>query len=119
MSDRITIWHNPSCSASRHALEAIRAAGHEPEIIRYLESGWIARELTDLLAEAGLTPAAAMRRKGDLVRDLGLLGPDVDDDTILRAMLEHPALVERPFVRTPHGTVLARPIERLTVLLGR
>lgn len=119
MTDRITIWHNPACSTSRKALEAIRAAGHEPEVIRYLDTGWTAEGLGALLAEAGLAPSAALRRKGDLARDLGLLGPDVAQDTILRAMLKHPALVERPFVRTPHGTVLARPMDRLTDLLAR
>jgi arsenate reductase len=60
-----------------------------------------------------------MRRKGDLARDLGLIGPDADEDTILQAMLAHPALVERPFVRTPCGTVLCRPMERLTEVLAR
>jgi arsenate reductase len=43
----------------------------------------------------------------------------VAEDTILQAMLNHPALVERPFVRTPRGTVLARPLDRLTELLAR
>ncbi len=119
MTDRITIWHNPSCSTSRKALEAIRAAGHEPEVIRYLDAGWTAEGLGALLAEAGLAPSAALRRKGDLPRDLGLLGPEVAEDTILQAMLKHPTLVERPFVRTPRGTVLARPLDRLIGLLAR
>jgi arsenate reductase len=119
MTDRITIWHNPSCSTSRKALDAIRAAGHAPEVIRYLDTGWTAEGLGALLAEAGLAPSAALRRKGDLARDLGLLDPEVAEEAILQAMLKHPVLIERPFVRTPRGTVLARPLERLTDLLAR
>ena len=33
----VTIYHNPYCSNSRRALEVIRAAGIEPEIIDYLK----------------------------------------------------------------------------------
>lgn len=113
----VTLWHNPGCSTSRKALEALRAAGHEPQIIRYLETGWTAEGLTALLAAAGLTPAQALRRKGDLAQDLGLLDPGRSGDEILAAMLAHPVLVERPFVQTPIGTVLCRPLERLTTIL--
>lgn len=88
-------------------------------MIRYLDAGWTAEGLGALLAEAALAPSAALRRKGDLARDLGLLGPEVAEDTILQAMMKHPALAERPFVRTPRGTALARPLDRLTELLAR
>lgn len=112
-----TIWHNPSCSTSRKALEILRSAGLAPQIIRYLDTDWTAESLQNLLTAAGLTPAQALRRKGDLARDLGLLGEEVSDDRILAAMIAHPALVERPFVQTARGTALCRPLERLADLL--
>lgn len=116
MSDfPVTIWHNPGCSTSRKVLEAIRAAGIEPEVIRYLDTGWSREGLGALLAKAGLTPGAALRRKGDLPRELGLL--DADDAAILAAMIAHPVLVERPFVRSPRGAALCRPAERVAALL--
>lgn len=116
MSDfPVTLWHNPACSTSRKVLDAIRAAGIEPRVIRYLDTGWSREGLTALLAAAGLRPAQALRRKGDLPQTLGLL--DADDATILTAMITHPALVERPFVQTPRGTALCRPAERVAELL--
>ena len=111
----VTIWHNPGCSTSRKALQAIRDAGVEPEVIRYLDTAWQAADLRALLAAAGMTPAPALRRKGDLVAELGLAG--ADDATIFAAMLAHPVLVERPFVQSPKGAALCRPLERLTPLL--
>lgn len=113
----VTIWHNPACSTSRRVLETIRAQGIEPQIIRYLDTGWTRDSLSVLLTAAGLSPARALRRKGDLVRDLGLLAPETPDTTIFDAMLAHPALVERPFVQTRRGTALCRPPERLADLL--
>lgn len=113
----ITIFHNPNCGTSRNVLQMIRDAGHEPEVVEYLKTGWTAEGLTALLAGAGLTPREAMRTRGDVAEGLGLLNPGTSDETILAAMLEHPILVERPFVRTPKGVVLARPKEKVLDVL--
>jgi len=111
----VTIFHNPNCGTSRNVLQMIRDTGVEPQVIEYLKTGWTAEGLKALLAEAGLTPRKAMRTKGEavaaLIAELGLVEADISDDAILAAMVEHPVLVERPFVRTPKGTVLARPKE--------
>jgi len=50
---------------------------------------------------------------------LGLLDPTLGDNTILRAMIEHPILVNRPIVVTPRGTRLCRPSELVLDLLDR
>lgn len=109
----VTIFHNPNCSTSRKALDAIRAAGHTPVVVEYLKAGWTKDQLRGLLREMGLEPADILRRKGDLPGELGLLEPGVGDDAILDAMVAHPVLVERPIVRSAKGTVMARPLERI------
>lgn len=113
-----TIWHNPRCSTSRQVLEALRAAGEEPEVIAYQQAGWTAKDLRALLAEAGLTARQALRAKEPLAKELGLTGPEVTEQALIAAMVAHPVLVERPFVRTSKGTALCRPPERLAGLLG-
>jgi arsenate reductase len=32
-------------------------------------------------------------------------------------MTQHPILVERPIIRAPKGTVLARPVEKIETIL--
>ncbi|MDP8915714.1 MAG: arsenate reductase (glutaredoxin) [Pseudomonadota bacterium] len=113
----VTIWHNPACGTSRTTLALIREAGHEPEVIEYVSTGWNRDELKALLAEAGLTPRQVLRERGTPARELGLLEPGVSDDAILDAMAAHPILVERPLVRTPKGARLARPSEAVLDLL--
>ena len=117
----VTIFHNPNCGTSRNVLQMIRDAGETPEVVEYLKAGWTAEGLKALLAEASLSPREAMRTKGEtaaaLIGELGLLDAKVSDDAILAAMLEHPVLVERPFVRTQKGTVLARPKEKVLDVL--
>lgn len=113
----VTIWHNPACSKSRDVLRVIEAAGYEPEVVEYVKHGWEHDELVGLLDAAGLAPHRALRTARSPARELGLLEPGVTDAQIIAAMLENPVLVERPFVRTPGGTRLCRPVGRVLDLL--
>lgn len=115
----VVIHHNPECGTSRNVLEIIRAAGYEPTIIRYLETGWTRPQLLALFAAAGLTPRAALRETKSPAAELGLLQPGVSDEHLLDAMIAHPALVNRPIVATPRGVALCRPSEAVLDLLER
>ena len=117
MSGETTIFHNPNCGTSRNALAALRAAGRKPRVIEYLKAGWTVQRLRDLLAEMKARPRDILRVRGTPAEELGLTDPTASDDKILSAMVQHPVLVERPIVRTPKGTVLARPVERLEEVL--
>jgi arsenate reductase len=57
----IVIHHNPDCGTPRNALDLIHAAGFEPTIIRYLETGWARPQLRALFAAAGMTAREALR----------------------------------------------------------
>ena len=115
----ITIYHNPACGTSRNTLAMIRAAGYEPTIIDYLETGWTEDQVRGLAAAAGLSLRQLMREKGTPAADLGFLAPDVTEDRIAAAMVAHPILVNRPIVVTPRGTRLARPSEVVVDILDR
>jgi arsenate reductase len=115
----ITIFHNPACGTSRNVVSMVEAAGYRPEVVEYLKAGWTAGQLAALFTAAGLTPREAMRDKGSLAADLGLLDPGTPDAAILTAMVEHPVLVNRPIVHTPKGVALCRPSEKVFDLLER
>jgi arsenate reductase len=115
----VIVFHNPACGTSRNAVAMIRAAGYEPTVIEYLQDGWDREQLIELFSEAGLSPRQALRQKGTPAADLGLLDAAATDDQVLDAMVAHPVLVNRPFVVTPKGVVLARPSERVFEVLER
>ena len=115
----VVIHHNPACGTSRAVLSIISAAGYEPTIIDYLKTGWTRPQLLALFAAADLTPRTALRVKSSPAEQLGLLEQNVDDETILAAMLEHPILVNRPIVCTKKGVRLCRPSETVLDLLDR
>lgn len=113
----ITIFHNPACGTSRNTLAMIRAAGYEPTVVEYLQTGWSQAQLQSLMAAAGLTARQLLREGGTPAAELGLLDPGVSPDGVLAAMVAHPILVNRPIVVTPRGTRLCRPSEEVYDLL--
>ncbi|CAE6725035.1 Arsenate reductase [Paraburkholderia domus] len=107
----VTIFHNPNCGTSRNTLALIRNAGIEPEIVEYVRHPPGREQLKDMIAKAGLTVRGALREKGTPYADLGLENPTLTDEQLLDAMVEHPVLINRPFVVTPLGVHLCRPSE--------
>jgi arsenate reductase len=114
----VTIYHNPDCGTSRNVLAAIRTAGHEPRIVEYLKQRFTHGELKSLVERANLTIRDVVRRKEPLFRELGLDEGDVGEDEILDAMIEHPILINRPFVVTGKSVRLCRPSETVNALLA-
>ena len=113
----VTIYHNPACGTSRNTLALIRNAGIEPVIIEYLEAPPSREQLKDMIARAGLSMREVLRERGAPYVELGLDNPDLTDDQLLDAMMEHPILIQRPLVETEKGVRLCRPQEEVRQLL--
>jgi arsenate reductase len=48
---------------------------------------------------------------------LGLANPNLSDDALIDAMLQHPILINRPIVVTAKGVKLCRPSELVLAIL--
>lgn len=114
MTDSV-IYHNPRCTTSRKTLDLLRDNGFEPEVIQYLKTPPSRAELVKMIKDAGIDVRTAVRKREPLYAELGLA--DAGDDELLDAMAEHPILIERPFVVTPKGTRLARPLDAVREIL--
>ena len=111
------IYHNPRCSKSRQTLELLRERGIEPEIVEYLKTPPDELMLARLLKQLGIGPRDLLRTKEPEYAALGLADPGLDDDALIRAMAEHPKLIERPIVVHGRRAVLGRPPEKVLELL--
>jgi arsenate reductase len=109
------IYHNPKCSTSRKTLDLLRDNGFEPTIVQYLKTPPSRDELVRMISDAGIDVRTAVRKREPLYTELDLT--DATDDELLDAMAEHPILIERPFVVTPKGTRLARPVDAVREIL--
>ena len=105
----VTIYHNPLCGTSRKTLEILRDSGAQPKIVEYLKAPPSREELKRLYDRAGISPRDGLRSKEPLAEELGLTRPNVSEDEILDAMIEHPVLINRPLVETDKGVRLCRP----------
>ncbi len=114
MADTV-IYHNPKCSTSRKTLDLLRDNGIEPQIVHYLKTPPSRAELVSMIRDAGIDVRSAVRKREPLSAESNL--DDASDDQLLDAMAEHPILIERPFVVTPKGTRLARPMDRVREIL--
>ena len=112
---KAVIYHNPKCSTSRKTLDLLRENGIEPAVVQYLKNPPTRDELVTMIRDAGIDVRTAMRKREALYTELNLA--DATDDQLLDAMAEHPILIERPFVVTPKGTRLARPIDAVREIL--
>ena len=113
----VTIYHNPNCSKSRDALRFLTASGIEPEIVLYLKEGWSHDQLI------ALKTACSMDWTDMLRPDAGaLLKPFIiadDDVAIINYLVEHPEALERPFVQSPIGVRLCRPLTRIIDIIDQ
>jgi arsenate reductase len=93
----------------------LRDNGIEPTVVQYLKTPPTRAELVKMIKDAGIDVRTAVRKRESLYGELNLA--DASDDDLLDAMTEHPILIERPFVVTPKGTRLARPIDVVREIL--
>ena len=119
MSNIIKIFHNPACGTSRNTLELIRNTGQEPEIIEYLKTPPTQAELASMIQQAGLTVRDAIRKNVEPYEQLQLEGSSHNDAELIALMVEHPILINRPFVVTELGVKLCRPSELVLDLLSQ
>ncbi len=111
------IYHNPRCAKSRQAKALLQERGKEFEEIHYLKTPPDEAEIRRILRILGVPVRDIMRRKEKIYKELGLDAPEKSDDELIRAIVEHPILLERPIVLRGDQGVLARPTEKLEAIL--
>ena len=66
-----------------------------------------------------LAPRDILRTGEAVYRELGPAGRELTDDELIRLMLKHPDLIQRPIIERGAKAVLGRPVEKIKELLGK
>jgi arsenate reductase (glutaredoxin) len=111
----VRIYHNPRCNTSRKTLALLREKGVEPEIVEYLKTPYSVAGLKALLGQLGLPAKALIRRKE--AASSGIDPAALSEEALIRAMAEHPIIVERPIVVANGKAALGRPPEKVLDVL--
>jgi arsenate reductase len=113
----ITIYHKPTCTTCRQAVQLLKESGTPFTAINYYEHSFTKTQLKTLLRKAGLSPKDVLRTKEDLYHELGLAKKQLSDDELLDLMVKHPDLIQRPIVEKGDQAILARPADSIKKLL--
>jgi arsenate reductase (glutaredoxin) len=112
----ITIYHKPTCTTCRQAVQLLKDSGTPFTAVNYYEQVFTKDQLKKILKKAGLSPRDVLRTKEDIYKELELAKKDLSDDALLDLMVKHPDLIQRPLVVKDEKAVLARPAETVRTL---
>ncbi|WP_457609700.1 arsenate reductase (glutaredoxin) [Lutibacter sp.] len=110
------IYHNPRCSKSRQGLAILKESSNPFEVIKYLDKPFAEEELTELIKLLGIKPIELVR-KNEAIWKENYKGKTLTDNEIIKAMVNHPKLIERPIVVANGKAVIGRPPEIIKTIL--
>ncbi len=112
----ITIYHNPRCSKSREGLALLKDSGKEFVIRDYTKETLSEREIRAVLLALGKAPLELIRANEKVWKE-NYKGKDLSEDELIRIMVQHPSLIQRPIVVKDEKAVVGRPSENISDLL--
>ena len=116
MSD-VIIYHNPQCSKSRATLKLLRDRGIEPRIVEYLKDPPDEDELSRILGMLGMGPHDLIRTEEDVYLEFDVACKKGNPRQLIREMIAHPILIERPIVVKGNKARICRPPECVLEIL--
>jgi arsenate reductase len=112
------IYHNPSCSKSRQALEVLESHRQQFHTIEYLETPPTAEDIAEVCALLGLSPIDIIRTNEKRFRELRMDASDERSDTEwIQLIVDNPVLLQRPIVVINGRAVIGRPPEKVLEIL--
>lgn len=113
----VTIWHNPRCSKSRQTLDLLKSKGVEPTIREYLKEPPSKAEVEKLVDQVGGDPKELIRDGEAEFKALKLKKAELSRTDIVKAIVAHPVLLQRPVVVKGAHAAIGRPPEAVLALL--
>ena len=112
----VKIYHNPRCSKSRTTLTLLQEQGIEPQIIDYLNTPPNIKELSGIIKLLKINAIDLVRTNETEFKSLNL-NKDSLENELIKAMSEHPKLIQRPIVVHGNKAAIGRPPEAVLEIL--
>jgi arsenate reductase (glutaredoxin) len=113
----LTVFHNPRCSNSRKAVEALESRGVAFDTVLYLKQPPSRDDLERIASRLDGDVTDLVRRDARFT-ELGLDRDGYRDATaVVDLLVEHPELMQRPVIETADKAVIARPPEATVAAL--
>ena len=95
----------------------LRESGVSFEKVNYYIEPLTRKKLTELIRKMNLKPRDLLRKSEPIYKELGLAEDKFSDSELIKLMIEHPDLLQRPIVERGDRAVLGRPTENVKALL--
>ena len=104
----IKIYHNPRCRKSREGLAILQESGKDFQIIKYLDDVPSVNDIQSIIDKLEVSPIDLVRKQEKIWKE-NYKNKTLSDPEILKALHEHPKLIERPIVLKDNKAVIGRP----------
>jgi arsenate reductase len=112
----LTIYHNPRCSKSRQCLTYLNELDTPVKVINYFEEPFTEETLKEVLKKLSIPPIDLVRKNEKTWKEL-FKGKSLSDEALIKAMVNHPKLIQRPIAVTGDKAVICRPLEEINKIL--
>jgi|TARA_Y100000996_G_scaffold191926_1_gene150187 arsenate reductase len=119
MTEKVIIFHNPRCSKSRACLELITSMGITPRVKLYLDEIITNDELNNILRMLGIKPRELLRKSEEEYETYNLDDNKLEDEEIIKIIIENPILIQRPLVIANNSAIIGRPPENIFKILNK
>ena len=109
----LTVFHNSTCSASRHALGDLTDNGYDVEVVQYLKTPLDRAALLDLIDKLEDPPEDLVRKDAFFTAQRLNAGDYKTPDQVADLLVEHPRLMQRPVIVKGERAIIGRPRERV------
>jgi arsenate reductase len=118
MAETITVYEKPTCTTCRNLNRLFEENGVNYRKISYFIEPLTEEKLRDLLKKANLSAFDAVRKNEAIYKELKI-AEIKDENELVKAIVENPAILQRPIVEVGDQAVLARPIEKAIELITK
>ncbi len=115
--EKITVYEKPTCSTCRQVHKILTESGIDFDKVNYYVEPLSAPKIKELLKKLGLPAREILRTKEQTYKDLELAKKDLSDDELIKLMVKHPELMQRPILERGSKAVLGRPAESIRAFL--
>ena len=110
----VTLYHNPKCSTSNHAMGVVKDLGTDVEVVQYLKTP-PDRATLERLVKIIEDPVEDLVRKDANFEKLGLSADDYagNPQAVVDVLVAHPQLLQRPLLVKGGKAIIGRPKDRV------
>jgi arsenate reductase (glutaredoxin) len=119
MKDKITIYEKPTCTTCRQVNKILTESGIDFDKVNYYIEPMTVSKIQELLKKLGIPARELLRTKEATYKDLELSKKELSDDEIIKLMVKHPELMQRPIIERGSKAVLGRPAESIRSFLKK